>query len=308
MASAADASAFDAAPVGLLLANRRGGVSDVNQEWLAISGLSKAGSLGEGWLQALRPAERVEMAAQLQSAHASSESVEAQHQLAGPNRDGRFVQVRARRTAGGLILAVVDITKHKAREGELTYEATHDPLTGLLNRAQFAEHVRHALTRLARRPGTVAVLFIDLDHFKAVNDRFGHGYADRVLVAKTESLQRALRPSDIIARVGGDEFVVLCEELHSEDEAKLIAERIVETSMEPLYPQGEAVRVGCSLGLAFAEGPNDTAESLLQRADHALYQAKERGRGRYDLCAATNVSRWLFPGETGAPRGRGQND
>ena len=124
------------------------------------------------------------------------------------------------------VVAAVDITAYKRREAQLAFDATHDSLTGLRNRPALIERVEEALTRLQRRESILAVLFIDLDGFKRINDRYGHDTGDDVLRAVAQRLSAAVRPSDMLARLGGDEFVVLCESLSTESEAFTIARRL----------------------------------------------------------------------------------
>ena len=177
-----------------------------------------------------------------------------------------------------LIGQVEDINDRKLLADRLAFDAAHDVMTGLLNRSSFTEHVSAG----AGRPPsdrTVAVLFIDLDHFKVVNDSLGHAVGDELVVTVAERLRRTLRPTNVIARFGGDEFVVLCPDLASAEGASTIARRLLDALAEPIALAGDEVFVTASIGIAIARD-GDTPETLLRDADAAMYRAKNCGRAR----------------------------
>ena len=174
-----------------------------------------------------------------------------------------------------------DIRERKAFEHRLAHQATHDPLTGLPNRTLLLDRLEMAVARARRHHRRLAVLFLDLDHFKVVNDSLGHGLGDRLLVAIAERLRAALRPDDTVARFGGDEFVVLCEDLLGRSDAVAIAERILAELSGPFVVDDAEVFVGVSIGIAFPDDPDADPETLIRDADAAMYQAKNRGRGRW---------------------------
>jgi diguanylate cyclase (GGDEF)-like protein/PAS domain S-box-containing protein len=178
--------------------------------------------------------------------------------------------------------AIFDITERKALEHQLSYDAGHDPLTQLLNRPSLLDALAGALAETMRRGTKVAVLYLDLDRFKLVNDALGHAAGDDLLVAFAHRLNGVLRVGDVAARPGGDEFVALCRNLESPDEAIAIAERIIEALDAPFTIRGKEVFAKASIGIAIADAPID-GESLLRNADLAAYRAKERGRNRYEL-------------------------
>jgi diguanylate cyclase (GGDEF)-like protein len=167
------------------------------------------------------------------------------------------------------------------RERQLEYQATHDPLTDLANRTRFRECVARALSGHGpRRPARVAVLFIDLDDFKDVNDRLGHQVGDQLLVAVADRLRSCVRPTDVAARLGGDEFAVLVTEARSPRELLAIADRILDALRAPVVLAGvEAVTTQGTVGVAIAEVADIGTDELLRRADVAMYAAKARGKG-----------------------------
>ncbi len=179
---------------------------------------------------------------------------------------------------GGAVISYADITERKLLEMAVAYRATHDVLTGLANRTLLLERLEHALT--ARSAG-VALLFLDLDHFKLVNDGYGHEAGDRVLLELASRLRRHVRPFDTVARLAGDEFVVLCEGPSPVSEAYLLAERLVAEVSEPfLVGGGNQLPIGVSIGVAVAGDPAPSPDDLLRAADQAMLDAKTRGRNR----------------------------
>jgi diguanylate cyclase (GGDEF)-like protein/PAS domain S-box-containing protein len=176
-----------------------------------------------------------------------------------------------------------DIRERKQFESALAHQATHDPLTGMPNRTLLLDRLDVALTRARRHSLRVAVLFLDLDHFKVVNDSLGHDLGDRLLVAIADRLHMALRPGDTIARFGGDEFVLLCQDLHSRGDAIAIAERVISAVSGPFAVDDAEVFVGLSIGIAFPDNADADPVTLIRDADAAMYRAKERGRGRWEI-------------------------
>lgn len=179
----------------------------------------------------------------------------------------------------GVVINYRDITERKALEEELRRQAFHDVLTGLANRSLFRDRLGHALARAARGGRTTAVLYLDLDDFKAVNDRFGHVEGDRLLVAVAERLRTSTRASDTVARLGGDEFAVIVEETDS-SAAGRAAGRLLE-ALEPAFGVGGTeVEVRASIGIAVQTRAREDGDELLRRADIAMYAAKAGGGGQ----------------------------
>ena len=178
--------------------------------------------------------------------------------------------------------AVSLVTVALEREDDLrrlAYQATHDPLTGVGNRAALVDRLTLVLARARRTGLSVAVLFCDLDGFKAVNDRYGHDRGDRLLVEVADRIRRAVRPSDTVSRTGGDEFVVVCDDLASPDQAAIIAQRVLDAIEGSPIVLGEVrLDVAVSIGMALADPVLDDPDRLLRTADLAMYESKARGR------------------------------
>jgi diguanylate cyclase (GGDEF)-like protein len=167
--------------------------------------------------------------------------------------------------------------ERKAAELELSHKAMHDPLTGLSNRNAFLDRLTNALLRAKRHHTLLGVMFVDLDGFKPINDTYGHDAGDRVLVEVARRLERGLRGSDMAARFGGDEFIILCEDVSEQQDVINIAERILGRIGASFTIDGEQLGIQASMGIAIADGQSDTAESLIRNADAAMYDAKQAG-------------------------------
>ena len=172
-----------------------------------------------------------------------------------------------------------------AQEERIRYQAYHDSLTGLPNRASFAEHLDEAMRRAKRAGWPLALLFLDLDNFKRVNDSLGHDAGDRLLRVAAERIRRAVREADMLFRMGGDEFTVLLEDVRGPEEAAMVSSRVLEAMAEPLQLQHHEISVTASIGIALYPRDDVVAERLLKSADTAMYRAKELGRNRYAFFA-----------------------
>ncbi len=186
--------------------------------------------------------------------------------------------------AAALVLHI-DITARKEAELDLEHRATHDPLTGLPNRVLLVDRLTHALIRSARAHTNVGILFCDLDRFKEVNTQFGHAGGDRLLIEVGRRLQHACRTSDTVARVSGDEFVVLLEDVSGPPEVEEVADRILESLAAPVDLDGGEARTGASIGLVLSPGVPRAGMASVQRlvaqVDAAMYAAKDAGRNRF---------------------------
>jgi diguanylate cyclase (GGDEF)-like protein/PAS domain S-box-containing protein len=203
--------------------------------------------------------------------------------------DGSYRWIEAtyhRVEAGGeafVVGSVRDVAERKEADILLQHRASTDPLTGVANRTVLMDRLQHALYRLDRSAGILAVLFLDLDRFKVINDSLGHQVGDGVLMSLAERLQHFIRPSDTLARLGGDEFVIVAEDLTDEREAVALGDRIAEAGRMPFRIGAEEFVCTVSVGIATTADAHHVPERLLQEADLALYRAKDRGRDRAEV-------------------------
>jgi diguanylate cyclase (GGDEF)-like protein/PAS domain S-box-containing protein len=216
--------------------------------------------------------------------------VEVEFRLHAADGVARWISLRGsweqRGRANATILgSTVDISPLKEAELVLERQATHDPLTGLPNRRLLADRLASALSRQRRHPGTLAVLFCDLDGFKTVNDVYGHDTGDLVLVQIAHRIAAMLRGSDTVARIGGDEFVLVCDDTGSHDDVGKLATKLIATVNEPIDTGDEIVSVGVSVGIVMAS-TGDDGSALLRTADSAMYRAKAEGRNRFTIAEA----------------------
>ncbi|MDB5598790.1 MAG: diguanylate cyclase/phosphodiesterase [Xanthobacteraceae bacterium] len=180
-----------------------------------------------------------------------------------------------------ILVAIVDVTERKQAEARIAYMAHHDALTGLANRVLFHDRLGDALGRVRRQHESLAVLCLDLDHFKSVNDTLGHPVGDELLRAVSERLTQCLGGDDVVARLGGDEFAVIQMAIGAPDDAGTLASQLIEVVSRPYDIAGHEVLIGVSIGIAVAPGDGVTADELLRNADLALYRAKAEGRGAF---------------------------
>jgi len=265
--------AFDDAPIGMALVDLDGVVQRANAALCERVGADPAGRPLAHLVDADDLADRPFPAAsgeiELRYRDGSAWGLWRHSLLTG--RDGR---------SEAWISHCIDVSKRKLAEHELSWQAHHDALTGLPNRELFLERLSGAI---GQDRGRVAVLLVDLDDFKVVNDSLGHGAGDRLLSGVAERLCRVLRPDDVISRFGGDEFTVLLPGITSESYALQVAQRLAESLREPLVLDGERRYVTASVGVSFSGPGEDDPNALLRDADAAMYRAKELGKSRCEV-------------------------
>ncbi len=266
--------------VVLWRADARGQVVEATG-WQALTGLADSSALGRAWLRRVHPAERRLVCAALRAA---AGAIDLECRLAAHTAPWHWVRLRGavvRDARGGFVEWVgvlEDVHERRLAQERLDHLARHDALTGLPNRSALTGRLDAAAQR-SRAGESAALLYLDLDRFKAVNDNLGHAAGDALLIAVAQRLRGLLRGSDIAVRLGGDEFVVLQRPLGHEQEAFALAERIVVTLGARYQIADHAVEVGVSVGVALTGQGEHTADELLRQADIALYHAKRAGRG-----------------------------
>ena len=257
-------------------------------------GHASAGLIGQIALDLVHPEDRADMAARWAELLLLSEEAgarTAQLRLrdgAGAWRQAEFVANNLLHdpAIAGVVVTIRDVTERKAFEQQLTQQAFYDALTALPNRVLFRDRLEQALVRAARRQDRVGLLFLDLDNFKLVNDSLGHHVGDALLVEAAERLRSAVRAQDTVARISGDEFVVVLEWLGGEPDALPVARAVAEQFSRPFLLSGRNLTVTASIGIAVS-GDGSDAESLIRDADVAMYRAKSEGRGRFVLFEPT---------------------
>ncbi len=280
-------SIIESANDAIVLADQNGKIVSWNRSAQAIFGYSKEEAINKPFSFLLPgrlfSSEECGIEHLLSSGWLSAGAVE----LSGLRYDGEEfpleISFSSWETAEGAFYSGIirDVTERKALENQLTHQALHDPLTGLANRVLFRNRVEHAISRVDRRHKPIAVLFLDLDNFKTINDSLGHAAGDQLLVSVAERLQLCLRTSDTAARLGGDEFAVLVEDAEQSVDAVPVAERILDVLRPSFLIGGKEIFVGTSIGIAVTDTGRENPEDLLRNADVAMYMAKNSGRGCY---------------------------
>jgi diguanylate cyclase (GGDEF)-like protein/PAS domain S-box-containing protein len=261
--------------------------------WKVMLGLREheVGSDPEAWFSRVHPEDLDRVKAEI-AAHrdGGGAHLESEHRMRLADGVYRWMLVRAIVLRDELGIAYrmagsqTDISDRKLYERQLQHDALHDALTGLPNRSLFMDRLEHALSRARRRPDEIfAVLFLDLDRFKVVNDSLGHLLGDRLLVEFARRMERCVRPGDTVSRLGGDEFTILLEDLRDLDEASQVAERIQSELGHPFNIAGQDVYTSVSIGIALGDSDYLRAEQLLRDADTAMYRAKATGKARFEV-------------------------
>ncbi|HXW33987.1 MAG TPA: EAL domain-containing protein [Acidimicrobiales bacterium] len=282
-------SAFENAPTGMAIVDLDGIIRRANTTYGEIIGRTPSELIGMTVSELLHPDDREIMGCQVRHLIMSGDEalrVEKRYLHA----DGHEVWVAASiscvRDETGSPLHVIgqieDITERRALREQFAYAALHDPLTSLPNRTLFMDRLKTTLSRTTRTRKQVAVMFLDLDRFKRVNDSLGHEGGDEVLQAVASRVRSSVRPSDTVARFGGDEFAILCEDIKDENDARAFAQRIASDLNEPLTVGGSDLFVTASIGLALGDSRVEPGR-LLRDADTAMYRAKERGRASVEV-------------------------
>jgi diguanylate cyclase (GGDEF)-like protein/PAS domain S-box-containing protein len=247
--------------------------------------------VGQSGMSFLHP-DDVEPASEILGSLLEGPGAMARTELRVRHRDGRYIWFEVIATnllddpaVRGLVINLRDISERRVFQDELAHQAFHDHLTGLPNRALFHDRLKVALARRRSEGEAVAVLFVDLDRFKVVNDSLGHETGDQLLVAVGERLVHCLREEDTLARMSGDEFTILLDGVDGEHAAVMVAQRVIDELKRPFQVDGHELFAGASIGVALAR-PGQEPDDLVREADLAMYRAKERGRLRFEVFAS----------------------
>ncbi|HXQ62077.1 MAG TPA: EAL domain-containing protein [Acidimicrobiales bacterium] len=281
---------FEMAPIGMILTDTEGVLLRANSAYGAIVGRDPDALRGTAVGHMTHPDDLEDNIAQIRSLVAGDVdtlSLEKRYLRADGRDVWASVSASCVRDASGsplyLIGQIEDITERREMRERLAHAAIHDPLTDLPNRDLFVDRLEMALRRAKRGGHRVAVMFVDLDRFKMVNDSHGHEVGDRLLRAVADRMRSALRASDTLARFGGDEFTVLCDEVADETHVIEIADRLRSTMAEPLTEGDGETFVSFSMGIALSSDAEESGSTLLRHADIAMYRAKERGPARVEI-------------------------
>ncbi|MBI2705755.1 MAG: diguanylate cyclase [Actinobacteria bacterium] len=286
-------ASFAQAPIGMAMVGlsdeKLGEILEINEALVELTGYRPDDAVGRS---AQDFVHEDDIGALLQGAAAASQGQLEQldREVRMVRADGKeiWVRIRSRRVEDDTgdrygIVHITDISERKRFEAELARLALHDPLTGLANRRLLMERLRFALAGLSRGDGPVAVLYVDFDHFKAVNDTYGHEAGDTLIVEAASRLAGTVRTIDTAGRFGGDEFVLVCPDLAGLDAAKGVADRLSEAFTKPIDVGPAEVTLTLSGGIALTDDQNADPARLLSAADEALYKAKRAGRNRFEL-------------------------
>jgi diguanylate cyclase (GGDEF)-like protein/PAS domain S-box-containing protein len=281
--------AFDNAIIGMTLLDLGGHILEVNPAFCQMMGLRETELLGTRIADLTEAMAGVQFDQEIADfANGRIDHILTERQLVGAAGRSVWAQIGVARAEGDagvepyLIFQAEDISARKRSEATLLHQTLHDPLTGLGNRTLLRDRMSQALARRERRGGTIALLFIDVDRFKRINDSLGHDVGDELLLEVAKRIKSAVRPGDSVIRLGGDEFVVLAEDLEDESSAEDIGERIRAAVAVPFDLADHAVAPTVSIGIAIATD-GTTADLLLMEADTAMYRAKESGKDRVEI-------------------------
>ena len=284
--------------VGVVLAGPDGEVLVSNRAAVDLLGAEGDGPLGRRWFEtrweaAIRedgspfPADELPLLRAIAGGRPVRNAVVGLPRTDADDRIWLLVNAEPELSPDGAVRQVIctisDVTERKALEERLAYRAYHDVLTGLPNRALFLDRLQNALAGRRRREDQLAVLFVDLDNFKVVNDSLGHEVGDGLLVEVAGRLENSLRPADTLARLGGDEFAVMLTNVSGIRDALVVVARILERLEMPISLQGEEVTVTASIGVALSTSANPSSADLMREADAAMYRTKRRGKAGYSV-------------------------
>jgi diguanylate cyclase (GGDEF)-like protein/PAS domain S-box-containing protein len=286
------AKVFDCAAEAIVITDTQGIILDVNTAFTEILGYPREEVIGRNprmWKSDFHDDAFYEV-----MWRSIRETGEWRGEIINRNKDGSITPalstISTVRSESGEpishIAIYTDVSQMKKSQQHMAHLAHHDPLTNLPNRVLFYERLEHCLERAARREGQVAVIFLDLDHFKNVNDSLGHSFGDKLLIQVAAALTAAVRGEDTVARIGGDEFTILIEEMRDKANLSSVVKKVLRAFDREFRLGESSVRVTPSLGVSLSPEDGEDAETLMHNADAAMYRAKAKGRNTYQFYTA----------------------
>ena len=279
----------DLVPIGILQTNERWECEYVNSAWCDMAGLGRDEVQGLGWVNAIHESDSSRVINEMSDEIKKGRRYEVTCRFQNPLGETLWVDFNASPLISedgfveGFIATANDVTLHHTTEEKLRKVAQYDPLTKLANRSLLHERLTHILPKLERRNGKLAILYIDLDGFKNINDSLGHDSGDLILQEVAERLLKCVRTSDTVSRLGGDEFTIILEDITEAYAASEVAEKIIEAISKPFQLTDQEIFLTTSIGITLSSRKNIEATQLLKQADIALYQAKAEGRNNYQF-------------------------
>ncbi len=282
-------SLAESSPTGVMYTDAEGRCLYGNPRLEEMSGRPVSELHGYGWQSVIHPEERDEVVRTLLEAAGRQRELETSMRIMTAQGETRWIRMHAavadekEGVINTYVVSLEDVTEEVLASQRLAHQALHDQLTGLPNRALFLDRLSQSLAAMERRQKSLAVLFLDLDRFKLVNDSLGHDAGDQLLIDAGQRFANVLRSGETVARMGGDEFTILIEDVSGVSDAVRVANRI-STELEEAFRVGaEEVYISASIGIVIVKEPSTSPEGVLRDADAAMYRAKEEGRARYKV-------------------------
>lgn len=281
-------SIAEVVPTGIFQSDKNGICSYANERWCELNGITLESILGSHWGRHVHPSDEKEVTESWKESTGQNKLFDCEFRVKTPDGHVRWLLCHAAPQFDALgevhsyVGGVTDVTQRRVAEERLKIIAQYDPLTGLANRSLLQDRIKRALIRAKRHKQFMALLFLDLDGFKLINDSLGHEVGDELLKKVAQRLEACVRQSDTIARLGGDEFTVLLEDVSHDTDVAIVANKILSKLSKPFLLGNNEVYVTTSIGIALSEGgeANDVL-GLLKQADIAMYQAKDMGRNNF---------------------------
>ena len=280
---------FDRSQYGIAIINLDGHILKVNKSWCELFGYDESDMLAMNYFYFINRVDLNNLQNNTQHLNNSINIYQSEHECFAKNGDSLWILstlslIRdTAEKARHFIVQIENITSKKLTQDRVHHMAFHDPLTGLANRNKLEQFINHLLINAQRKQQSFALLFLDLDGFKHVNDTIGHDAGDLLLQIIAERLKNAVRATDMVARLGGDEFVVLVTDVKKADLVAIIAQKILENVMQAIIIKGHDIYITTSVGISIYPNDGENLQTLMNDADMALYRAKEKGKNNYQF-------------------------